>query len=288
MVLSNSGNGKLVKIALFRMLGSGLQWRGAKPKLTQKSKDTFWHILDSSYFKKIGNKDIYFDKHEQITFVDSFQNVACDSLDVHYQAIWYCGRNICIRQSKKVGSQISTKSPKIKTINTSYTTPCFDFSKPHAQQSILVNTGNDTARKLTLTVRQSSNNMLSEVLTDSFYYSMGKKGKKIKIQTLSVLSYANRNGIYACLGNNAAASVIVDLPALNSLDSIYVYWHSRACISEKILFSGTKKGAPIGTPSWQNVILPDAYNVQSKRKIPFRLATLKGVPLLTLPSLKTI
>ena len=232
VVLSNSGNGKLVKIALFRMLGSGLQWRGAKPKLTQKSKDTFWHILDSSYFKKIGNKDIYFDKHEQITFVDSFQNVACDSLDVHYQAVWYCGRNICIRQSKKVGSQISTKSPKIKTINTSYTTPCFDFSKPHAQQSILVNTGNDTARKLTLTVRQSSNNMLSEILTDSFYYSMGKKGKKIKIQTLSVLSYANRNGIYACLGNNAAASVIVDLPALNSLDSIYVYWHSRACISE--------------------------------------------------------
>ncbi len=232
IVLANRGNGKLCKIALFRITGSGLQWQGSSPKMTKRSGDTIWHILDSQYFKSIGNKDIYFDKNEEILLRDSFQQKACDTLEVSYRAIWYCEDLLCGSQNQTARSQMSTKSPRIKTINGSSTTPCFDPGRMHQQSSILVNYGNDTARNLSLFVRQASTNMLSEIATDSFYYTLGKKGKRTKISKVKVLNLANRNGIFSCLSNQAVAAVEIELPNLNTQDSLYIYWHTRACVSE--------------------------------------------------------
>lgn len=233
ITIKNSGKGAIQSFSISQTFQSGLKVINVVGGKTSQSGSTITSSFDTSHFKNIGDKNILFDQNEEIVIFDTLQINACSNLAASIKLEWGCNQKVCETKSYSTQVSLVNKSPKLVFTPSSNLSPCFDGNTPSTQQLRIINTGDDTARNILVTLFQSAStgfygNELSAIDTSSIRMTYGKSGSPSKV--IFGKSKLNQvSGILSCLGNNPIGSIETELGYILPGDTVYLNWNSVTC-----------------------------------------------------------
>ena len=237
ITITNNGSGPVKQFNLRQVSQTGIAHPGYSGGTVRQSGDTLFSSYDTSAFKQIGDKDIWFDKDETVVITDTVRIITCEKLASTFQLTWGCNGKSCKRLTYNTNVKLQNKSPQLDFLPGAQLNSCFDPNLGNLQSLRIVNSGDDTARDVEVVILQTINtgfdrNVLSQIDTSTLFFRVGANAAKQKAKITRV-DYTLNTGIYACLGNNAIGYMELELPDILQGDTVYLEWESfSCCVSE--------------------------------------------------------
>lgn len=234
ITIKNSGTGGIRSFRLSQTFETGLSVVGIRGGSTSSSGNVYTTLFDTSHFKQIGDKDVFFSKDEEIIVYDTIRVKECTKLGASIKLDWGCNGQTCKTLSYSTNVSLKNKAPELVFTSSSNNSLCFDPTIPSEQFLTIVNAGDDTARTVEVEIYQSTNgsgftkNVHSAFDTSSVVYRLGKSGSAIKPKFASVITTSN-SSYFSCLGNNPIGYMRLELPSMLAGDTIYISWDNYSC-----------------------------------------------------------
>jgi gliding motility-associated-like protein len=231
--LKNSGDGHLPLALFFQTNQNGLKMLGVSGGVLSSNGDTVFSKFDSSYFKTIGNKDIYWSKNEILHIYDTLLVAKCANFQSKYVLDLNCFGSVCTQTTASANVTLKNVAPLLKIIPFSKIKTCYDANTTHEHGLTIINTGSDTSKYTTISAFQSYNgglytSILSAIDTSNITLQYGARGAITFYKTNSV--HANSSsGVMSCLGTGSIAgfdALISDIPPG---DTVFLKWTSNSC-----------------------------------------------------------
>lgn len=231
--LKNSGDGHLPTAEFYQTNQSGLKVLGVSGGNLKFSADTIFSSFDSSHFKLIGDKDIYWSKNEILKIHDTLFVDDCSKFQSKYSLSLDCFGNICKTTNQSANITLKNVAPVLQFIPTRKILTCYDPSTMHEQGLTIINTGTDTSRYTTINVFQSAGagfyaSILSAIDTSSITLQYGANGAVTSYHTNAIYNN-NSTGFMACLGKGTIGGFDAIIPDIPPGDTVFMKWDSYTC-----------------------------------------------------------
>lgn len=231
--LKNYGDGALGNLFFGQKNGTGLKVISALGGQTKTNKDTVFHQFDSSYFKTIGNKDLWLDQNESVYIYDTIEIGACGNLLTDFWTSWGSNGKICQLKTDKANVIIQSISPKLVIVPKSSFHSCFGQDSALKMGLMVTNNGTDYTRNLVIDVFQVVNwgfynALFSRIDSASIKVKKGKNGTDSLLKPTNV-NYNRSDGLWSCLGNNPLGAFTWEIGVLNPGDTLYLDWDVYLC-----------------------------------------------------------
>ncbi|MCC6720572.1 MAG: gliding motility-associated C-terminal domain-containing protein [Bacteroidia bacterium] len=231
--IKNTGNGKVKSFVFLRKNGNGINVKSSRIADSYKV-DSIISKFDSSDFKKIGNKDKYFDSGEEIKIEDSVKVILCNNLNTVYYLKFGCNNTICNSSTKNAIINLDAFIQGLVITPKSKINWCFDNNKPTKNELIVINKSNKAINSTLINIYQTwsggfYNSQMSAIDTSSLKIAKGKWGKQLN-KIFYGLSYNNSGSYFSCLGSMPIGGVNLLLGDMLVNDTIYISWNSISCM----------------------------------------------------------
>lgn len=241
ITFTNTTNASLSSFSFYIINGSGIYIKSAGGKTYSKSNDTLFFTYNAADFKKIGNKDAYFDKGETIVLTEIDSIISCSSLGNSYVLGWGCSGSLCQKYTSTSNVVLSTYLPDISITTNTAQNMCYVISSANLQSITITNNGSGPAFNMLVDIMQTADVNAgyetffnSKIDISSIKIQHGSSGSFSSIKPDSTFA----NYAYSCLGTNPKGRFWIKIPVMKPGDQITVEWNVyNCCISQGYLNS---------------------------------------------------
>ena len=231
--LKNYGDGALGNLYFGQKNGSGLKVISALGGQTSTNKDTVFHLFDSSYFKNVGNKDVWLDQNESVYIYDTIEIGACGNLLTDFWAYWGSNGKNCQIKTDKANAIIQSMSPNVVITPKWSFHSCFGQDSAFKMGLMVTNKGNDYTRNLLIDIFQVVNtgfysSLFSRIDSASIKVKKGRNGND-SLLNIKNINYNRSDGLWSCLGKNPLGAFTWDIGILKPGDTLYLDWDVYLC-----------------------------------------------------------
>ena len=189
--------------------------------------------LSTTDFNGTGNGDNWFERNESIVITQTITATGCDDTQSQLYAFWGCDGSTTNSNNKFPYTTVNLYAPNISTKGLPTFNTCMDVNVPNLQTIMITNTGSGPANDLKASIYNTKDNgfdqnVYTRIDENSIQYKVNTGGSLVALTPTQTFT-TNSSGAFACLGNNAIGKVEVDLPVLQSGDTIYLQFNTFTC-----------------------------------------------------------
>jgi len=229
ITVTNGGLGELNTFVLTDVHGNGIQINSVDKGTRQTQGATELIILTGADFTSAGDGDNLLESGESITICESITVTNCVSVQSNFNAAWGCNNEVCQLSVSSANVVFPNLTPNLVVTHQPSQSACYGMNQPNQQQLTILNNGLGQATNVVIDVFQSTGSVFYSTMTsyidaNNFTYQIGA-GAVTPVAATIVANNAN----YACLGGVRPGSVSVNLPSINSGETVYLRWNTYSC-----------------------------------------------------------
>ncbi|MDD3877982.1 MAG: PKD domain-containing protein [Bacteroidales bacterium] len=231
ITITNGGFGELSQFTYRHTHGTGIQINNVTIGTWSNSGNIETIQFTGADFATIGNHNNLFENAEVITICETIEILNCVSVFSDYEVEWGCNGVICQSSMTTANVIFPNFTPNLEILATPHFNTCLGIGNANNQTIRIINKGQGTAYEILLDIFQTTGTtfttgMRSNIDMNSFTIQLNSSAA----QSITPSQTFATSSIY-CLTANPRGRAILNLPPIQSNDTLYVRWNSYNCCS---------------------------------------------------------
>ena len=232
ITITNGGFGELSQFTYTHTHGNGIKVNSVSIGTWNSSGNTETITFDGSNFSTTGNHNALFENAEVITICETIEILNCVSVFSNYEVKWGCEGQICQNSISTANVIFPNFTPNLLLTPTANTNFCLGTGNVNQPSLRLINNGLGDAYNVFLDIFQSTGTtyttgMRSNIDPTSFTMKVNSSAPVSITPTQTFTTTAQY-----CLAANPIGRVYLNIPVINSGDTVLIKWNYINCCSD--------------------------------------------------------
>ncbi len=268
ITITNGGFGELSQFTFTHTHGNGIKVNAVTIGTWSSSGNTETVYLSGANFATLGNMNTFFENAELITICETIEVINCVSVFSNYEVKWGCQGQICQNSVSTANVVFPNFTPNLVVTSTPNVNYCLGSTYANSPSIRLINNGQGNAYNVFLDIFQTTgttynNGTRSQIDVSSFTMQLNSN---TPVSITPTQTFANST--HYCLTANPKGRVYLNIPQINSGDTVIIRWNYYNCCSD--LCGGTRSLAGWAFQGSYKSICENSYTIPNKTGYSYR------------------
>ena len=232
ITITNGGFGELNQFTFTHTHGNGIKVNSVSIGAWNSSGNVETVNFSGANFATIGNHNSLFENAEVITICETIQVLNCVSVFSNYEVKWGCQGQVCQSSASTANVIFPNFTPNLVVTPTANPNTCLGLNHANQPSLKIINNGLGNAYNVFIDIFQST----GTTYTNSIRSNIDPSSFTMKVNSAAPVSITPTQTFATtsqyCLSANPKGRVYLNIPVINSHDTVLIKWNYYNCCSD--------------------------------------------------------